>query len=241
MRTRTPGRKRGLGLGLAGVLSLAVAAGCDAGTGGGAGGGAVDGAGATAGTWPVELPPGAEHWSFEGVEVDSLPAGLEAPVGEWAVESAGGGQVLTQRAQSAEDAFNLALVRGRSARDLDLWVRVQAVSGEVDQGGGVIWRAAGPRDYYIARWNPLERNFRVYTVKDGVRRQLQSALTDLGPEAWHLLRVTMVGDHIQCRLDGQLLLDVHDTTFAEAGAVGLWTKADAVTRFDDLVLAGRDD
>lgn len=227
-------------LAMAGVVAL-TAWGCGGETGGdGAGTRSGSDADASDGRPAFEWPAGARHWGFDEDALDGGPAGFTTPVGIWAVETADDDRVLTQRDQGPDHAFNIALADGTSARDLDLWVQVQAVSGVIDQGGGVVWRAAGPDDYYIARWNPLERNFRVYTVKDGVRRQLDSALTDLDPDGWHLLRVTMRGDHIQCRLDGELLLDVRDDTFDAAGAVGLWTKADAITRFDDLVLAVRD-
>ena len=130
--------------------------------------------------------------------------------------------------------YNLALVSGVSFRDVDISVKVKAVTGEVDQGGGPIWRAIDENNYYIARWNPLEDNFRVYYVKDGQRRQLKSARTRLDSKAWHTIRVLMRGANIECYLDGKKLLVVSDKTFKEAGQVGLWVKADGKTLFDDL-------
>ena len=90
-----------------------------------------------------------------------------------------------------------------------------------------------PRRVYVARFNPLEENFRVYKVVDGVRTQLQSAGAKR-TEGWRTLRVWMFGDHIRCELDGRPLLDVKDGTFSEPGKVGFWTKSDARTRFDDF-------
>ncbi len=116
---------------------------------------------------------------------------------------------------------------------MDLTVRFHAIAGKFDQGGGLVWRAKDGRNYYIARYNPLEDNFRVYTVVDGQRTQLQNADIPRS-DGWHTLRVTMRGDHIQCFYDGKKSLDVHDTTFTKPGHIGLWTKADARTRFDDL-------
>jgi hypothetical protein len=110
---------------------------------------------------------------------------------------------------------------------------MKALAGEDDQGGGLVWRAKDGANYYIARFNPLEDNYRVYKVVDGARKQLGSADFKAAP-GWHTLRVVMSADHIVCYLDGEKRLDVTDSTFKEAGKVGLWTKSDAQTHFDDL-------
>ena len=105
-----------------------------------------------------------------------------------------------------------------------------------DQGGGLIWRARDPKNYYVARFNPLENNFRVYTVVDGNAPSFGRRSHLRG--RWCRLRVTMKGDHIVCHQDGVKLLDVHDTTFPGPGKIGLWSKSDAQTEFDDLELQG---
>ncbi|MBW1808721.1 MAG: hypothetical protein JRJ87_11055 [Deltaproteobacteria bacterium] len=130
--------------------------------------------------------------------------------------------------------YNLALVTKSSFEDVDISVKVKAVRGVVDQGGGPVWRARDENNYYIARWNPLEDNFRVYYVKNGQRRQLKSARTRLDSKVWHTIRVVMRSANIECYLDGKKLLVVSDKTFKEAGKVGLWVKADGQTLFDDL-------
>ena len=99
-----------------------------------------------------------------------------------------------------------------------------------------MWRAQDVRNYYVARYNPLENNFRVYFVRDGKRHMLASATVDLNQSAWHTVRVIMQGNHIECYLDGLRSLDVYDGTFASPDRVGLWTKADAQTRFDDFIV-----
>jgi len=190
-----------------------------------------------AGEAPVE-----RRWDFDSDVLDSLPEDWVAPVGRWSVasdESAPSGErVLAQRGRSWLSTFNVALVEGSSLGDLDLVVKLRAVSGRIDQGGGPVWRAADEGNYYVARWNPLESNYRVYFVKDGKRQQLRSADVTVDLERWHTLRITMEGDHIQGYLDGKKYLDVRDSTFAQAGRVGLWTKADAKTHFDDLTIRG---
>lgn len=184
------------------------------------------------------------EWTFEDAEAGSLPEGWSAPVGEWRVETAAqatsGSRVLAQRASNPSPVFNVAFVGGASYADVDITVRLRALQGRIDQGGGVVWRARGARDYYMARYNPLEDNYRVYVVEDGRRRRLDTADVMLDHRAWHTLRVRMVGDHIECFLDGEKRLDVRDDTFPQAGMVGLWTKADARTHFDDLVVQALD-
>lgn len=130
--------------------------------------------------------------------------------------------------------FNLAIAQQTSFKDLDMTVRVRAVEGEEDQGGGPIWRCTDPNNYYICRFNPLEGNYRLYVVQEGRRRQLQSSTVETKPKQWYTVRVTMTADRITCYLDGKKMLEAKDDTFSAAGKVGLWTKADAVTRFDDV-------
>ena len=101
--------------------------------------------------------------------------------------------------------------------------------------GEQAWRVRDARNYYVCRVNPLESNYRVYVVKDGVRRQLATALCSVETGTWHRLEVEHVGDRITCWLDGRKLLEANDATLTEAGGLGLWTKADARTSFDDFV------
>ncbi len=132
--------------------------------------------------------------------------------------------------------FNLAVADNTSFKDLDLRVKVKAVTGKEDQGGGSIWRCKDENNYYICRFNPLEGNYRVYEVVNGRRKQLETAKVETEPGEWYSVRVTMIEDQITCYLDGKKLLDTTSDTFKDAGTVGLWTKADAATRFDDLVV-----
>lgn len=139
-------------------------------------------------------------------------------------------------AKNSGSTYNIALLSDTTFGDVDLSVKMKAIAGEEDQGGGLVWRAKDAQNYYIARYNPLEENYRVYKVENGRRTQFQSATVKLTP-GWHLLRVTMKGDHIQCYLDSKVYLDVRDPTFSKAGQIGLWSKADAQSYFDDLVVS----
>ena len=175
-------------------------------------------------------------WDFASDEPGKIARGFTNEVGRWEVVKDGDNHVLAQKAKNDDAMFNVALVEGTSYKDLDLSVRMRAVAGEVDQGGGLVWRAKDKDNYYIARYNPLEDNFRVYKVEDGKRTQFQSVKIP-GDNLWHVLRVTMAGTKITCYLDGKKHLEAEDATFPEAGRVGLWSKADAQSYFDDLTVS----
>jgi len=185
------------------------------------------------------------RWDFEDQAPGQPPKGWtaaktgEGKGSEWKiVEDASapkGAKVLAQTSSEAPGSlFNLCVAEEASLRDVDLSVAFKAVTGEGDQGGGPMWRYRDPNNYYIARMNPLEKNYRVYKVVNGMRTQLGSATVEAPAGKWHTIRVVHKADHIQCYLNGRPLLDVKDDTFKEAGKIGLWTKADAVTYFDDL-------
>ena len=194
----------------------------------------------------VERKTTGQDWSFDAGAAGALPdgwsrgesngAGTPATWATVARDDAPSGQNVFGVTSSANygHTFNVALADGARFQDLDLGVAVWAVSGEEDQGGGPMWRAADASNYYITRWNPLEKNFRLYFVKDGRRKQLATAAATGDISLWHVIRVVAVDAHIDCYFDGEKLLSVDDETFAGAGLVGLWTKADAAALFDDL-------
>jgi hypothetical protein len=177
-------------------------------------------------------------WDFEREKTGHIAQGFTDEVGTWRIVESGNGKALMQSASNANSVFNITLASDTRAKDVDIAVDMQAIAGQLDQGGGLVWRAADAKNYYLARYNPLEDNYRLYTVVDGNRTMLDDAKitrTD-GP---HALRVTMTGDHIECFFDGKKIHDRHDGTFTGAGKIGLWTKADAQTQFDNLTLRGR--
>ena len=188
--------------------------------------------------WP---PAGKEAerqvWDFEHAAAGKIAPGFKAAAGEWTVVADGKNHVLAQTAKSDDSTFNIALIEGTNYSDIDLSVRLKAVGGKVDQGGGVVWRAKDARNYYLCRFNPLESNFRVYKVVDGKRTQFESANVP-GDSRWHTLRITMQGSRIKCYLDDKPHLETDDATLREAGKIGLWSKADAQTYFDDLIAVG---
>lgn len=193
-------------------------------------------------TTSLAAQPEKAVWNFDTDPAHSFAKGFMNAVGEWKVvadpTAPSRPNVLAQEANNSSATFNVTLISDTRYRDLDLSVKMKAVAGRMDQGGGVVWRARDAKNYYIARYNPLEDNYRVYTVVNGRRTQLQSA-NITHTDGWHTLRVTMTGDHIEGYYDGKKYLDVKDATFKEAGQIGLWTKADAQSRFDDVMISGK--
>jgi hypothetical protein len=203
-------------------------------------------------TAPPPVETGPKAWDFEEAVPGRMPAGWRVaqtnPTGEavrWQVlidDSApiGPNVFALSESRAYNGTFNVAIADDGTWKDIDLMVRVKAVTGEEDQGGGPIWRCLDKDNYYICRFNPLESNYRVYVVEDGRRRQLETAFVETEPDRWYTLRVTMIGDAITCSLDGETMLEAIDDTFPDAGRVGLWAKADAVTSFDDLSVNATD-
>lgn len=150
------------------------------------------------------------------------------------------GLALAQMAAGPKPLFNLCIVQDVRYLDPTLSVALRPVQGKIDQGGGLVWRYLDANNYYICRYNPLEDNFRVYKVVDGKRILLQSKdELKLRPEGWHTIQVKQTGKRIECFLNGTKYLDTMDDTFSLAGQVGLWTKADAQTHFDVLMVQGK--
>jgi len=203
---------------------------------------------------PPSEPPafrGRLALDFDALALDTLPAGWRveatnpgATQASWGVSPRPGGGagralVLRDTRGATGQTFNLCWSPEPSFRDGTLRVTLRAGSGVEDQGGGLAWRMRDAKNYYVVRWNPLEDNLRVYHVADGRRSQLASARVFTDPQAWHTLEVRHQDASIVCSFDGEELLAVDDTTFLAPGGVGLWTKADAATAFDDLVVEGR--
>jgi hypothetical protein len=149
------------------------------------------------------------------------------------------GFVLAQTAESPRGLFNLCVADDGTFKDVEVQVAFKAVRGKADQGGGIAWRYLDANNYYVARMNPLEDNYRVYKVVAGKRIQLGTQEDVKVPAGeWHVLKIKQAGEQIECWLDGKKYLEVKDDTITKAGQVGLWTKADAQTYFDDLKVRG---
>jgi hypothetical protein len=132
----------------------------------------------------------------------------------------------------------MAVATGGTYGDLDLSVKFKAISGRVDQAGGLVFRYRDANNYYLVRANALENNYRLYHVVRGTRTQIAGSNLRVTANAWHTLRVVCAGEQIEAYYDGQRAITARDATFRGPGLVGVWTKADSVTYFDDLVVQG---
>ena len=141
-------------------------------------------------------------------------------------------------AQNSADPTDLRLVLlvgdEGSFKDFDLSVKFKTVSGEVDRTAGLVFRLKDANNYYVAQVNALEDKFRLYHVAAGKKHPFAGANFAVSSGEWHELRIECVGDKIICYFDGVKKIEATDETFKDAGKVGLWTKADSVTYFDDL-------
>ncbi|HYM75574.1 MAG TPA: family 16 glycoside hydrolase [Candidatus Dormibacteraeota bacterium] len=135
--------------------------------------------------------------------------------------------------------FPLLISDEGSFQDFDLSVRFKAVSGSVDRAGGLVFRLRDPNNYYVVRANALENNYRLYHVVNGRRSQFAGANFKVTSGEWHELRVEATGNKITCYYEGAKKIEATDSTFKDAGKVGLWTKADSVTYFDDLKVTAK--
>src|SRR5215510_4830892 len=197
--------------------------------------------GTVAGRSPADAADLAVREEATGERFDFEPqtlAGWQSVDGRWGIEEMPGAprgkRVLVQRA--TENTFNVIVAPSAPYTDVDISVQFKPMAGQEDASGGIVFRFAEGH-YYVVRANALENNFRLYYYDRG-RHQLATA--SVQPPAlgqWHTIRVVAVGDHIQAYLNGALLLDHQDSRY-RVGQVGLWTKADSITAFDDLVIRG---
>lgn len=148
--------------------------------------------------------------------------------------------------QSGQATFPLAIKSDTAIRDGFVEVKFKAVAGSADRAAGIIWRASDADNYYVVRANALEDNVVLYKTIGGVRTSLDivgrkggyGISTPVSSGQWHALRCDFAGSRFKVTYDGQPLFEVEDATLTNAGMIGLWTKADSVTMFDDLAYGG---
>ena len=136
--------------------------------------------------------------------------------------------------QSGQATFPVCIKNDTSLKDGFVEVKFKPVAGKEDQAGGVIWRVQDANNYYIARANALEDNVTIYHTINGKRVAFKSINTKVTSGAWHTLRVDFAGNKFTVTFDGNKVIDATDESFANGGKVGVWTKADSVTVFDDF-------
>ncbi len=180
---------------------------------------------------------------FASTEVGKLPpdfatdlTGGGGPI-SWVVRedvTAPSKKALVQ--ESADDTsyrFPLCIYQKTVARDVAVEVKYKAISGKVDQAGGIVLRY-NRENYYIARANALEDNIVLFKTEKGKRTKVEEVTVKITGGEWHTLRFEAKGPHLKVAFDGKTVIEKEDTTFTEPGKVGLWTKADSVSAFADL-------
>ena len=189
---------------------------------------------------------------FSQDTVDQPPKGFQfghtagvGPPGKWVIQTDGSNKVLAQiDADSTRSRFPIAVLSDLTATDVDLSVRFKPISGRVDQAAGLVWRYQNQDDYYIVRANALEDNVVLYKVAGGKRTDLPlkgagrtyGKKTEVPAGQWSTLRIVANGPLFEVYVNGSKLYEVEDRTFSSGGKVGVWTKADSVTQFDDLTV-----
>jgi ornithine cyclodeaminase/mu-crystallin family protein/3-keto-disaccharide hydrolase len=196
-------------------------------------------AGATA------LSAHAQTEGFDTIKPGSLPPGWECGVtgkgtARWSVQAdqtaPSAPQVLQQ---SGAGAFPWCVKKDVAFPDGSVEVKFKPMRGKEDQAGGVVWRWTDGDNYYVARANALENNVSLYYTEKGRRITLKYVDAPVPANTWHTLRVEFAGTRIRVALNGKVYIEMDDGHIRGAGAVGLWTKADSVTAFDDFSYAAQ--
>jgi len=182
----------------------------------------------------------AETFSFDRDAAGVLPAGWRAGVTgrgspKWSVEQdASAPSKPNVLRQSGSGTFPWCVRPEVSLADGYVEVRFKPLTGREDQAGGVVWRWKDGDDYYVARANALENNVSLYYTAGGRRNTIKYVDAPVPGNVWHALRVEFAGKRIRVILDGKQYIEMDDDHISGPGAVGVWTKADSVTSFDDF-------
>ncbi len=192
-------------------------------------------------------PQHQRQWTFDSSSPGMLPGSYVVgtqfdgrPAGEWKIlitdRAKSASQVLAQlQAKGTDQTHKVLLFDGTESSNIDVEVSYLAVAGKADFGGGLLWRAKDDRNYYLLRASLVEQKVRVYRVVNGVQQIVKQLDRPLPATGWHKLRIVQRGCEIKAIFDETVLFRACDTTYT-SGRIGLWTKADAVTYFDDLTL-----
>ncbi len=188
-------------------------------------------------------------FTFNDDEPGKIPSGWsqyftgKGDTTDWKVVDDEGNNVLAQLSEDNPNYhFNEIVFDGFKVKNVALKVKIKGVKGKMDQGGGFVWRFIDADNYYVVRANPLEDNVVLYKVENGKRTDLpllgkgRTYGVDVEPlgNDWNILKLTVVDSLFTVYLNGKQIFQVTDKTFANEGIIGLWTKADAVTYFDDF-------
>ena len=180
------------------------------------------------------------------MDIGSRPADFEfgrtgqGGPGQWTVvvdETSAGGRAIEQSSADRTDyRFPLAIFGPIVAKNVDVSLKFKPVAGRVDQAGGIAVRVADADNYYVVRANALEDNVRFYRVVRGRREQIDGVNIKVASNQWHSLGLKAQGERFTIEFDGKTLFTTMDKTFVGAGKIALWTKADSITRFDQIAI-----
>ena len=187
----------------------------------------------------------AETVNFDKAVVGKPPNG-------WTATQTGSGQAIWAIAQddtapskpnvlkqSGQATYPVCLKDDTNLKDGFVEVKFKALAGKDDQAAGIVWRAKDANNYYVARANALENNVTIYHTINGRRTEKKRVRMPVTTNQWHTLRVEFQSNHFVVRLNGTEALTWDDETFKDAGKIGVWTKADSVTLFDDFTYSGQ--
>jgi len=183
----------------------------------------------------------AETFTFDSDKPGELPAGWEAGVTgsgrpKWTVEAdATAPSPPNVLKQSGSGTFPWCVRRNSSLTDGFVEVKFKPISGREDRAGGVVWRWKNGDNYYVARANALENNVSLYYTEGGRRHTIKYVDAPVPGNVWHTLRAEFVDTRIRIVFDGKPYIELDDNHIAGPGAIGVWTKADSITAFDDFV------
>src|SRR6266446_625757 len=187
----------------------------------------------------------ADTVTFDNFKTGAIPPGWTATQtgsgsAKWSVEKDDSApskpNVLKQSGQAT---FPVCIKNDTNLKDGFVEVKFKPVAGKEDQAGGVIWRVQDANNYYISRANALEDNVTIYHTINGKRVAFKNVNTKVTSGVWHTLRVEFHGNQFAVVFDSNKVIDATDESFAHAGKVGVWTKADSVTEFDDFTYGAK--
>ena len=187
----------------------------------------------------------AEIIGFDQDQIGALPAGWTCGVTgrgspKWTVEAdATAPSKPNVLKQSGTGTFPWCAKKGVAISDGFVEVKFKPMQGSEDRAGGVMWRWKDGDNYYVARANAMENNVSLYHTTRGSRQTIKYVDASVQVDQWHTLHVEFTGKRIKVSLDGKQYIDVEDSHIVGAGAVGVWTKADSVTAFDDFSWDGK--
>jgi hypothetical protein len=194
------------------------------------------------------IGPTAAHAEIVNFDADRPGA----PPAGWTCGSTGGGTpVWTVQAESGAPSganvlkqtgkapFPWCVKQGTAVANGIVEVKFKPLSGREDQAGGVVWRWKDGDNYYVARANALENNVSLYYTERGRRQTIKYVDAPVPANTWHTLSVEFAGTQIRVSLDGKTYIELNDSHISGAGAIGVWTKADSVTAFDDFAFQAR--